>query len=109
MRRGEIIAVADPDGDYSRKPRPALIVQNDLFNATHPSITVCLFTGFLTGFSIFRIAVPADDVTGLKKPSEVEIDKVQAIRLDRVGGSIGSLPEPLMAEVDMALKRWLAF
>ena len=33
-----MVAVALP-GDFG-KPRPALIVQSDLFNATHPSVTL---------------------------------------------------------------------
>lgn len=107
MKRGEIVSVAEPGGDYSRKPRPAVIVQNDIFNPTHASVTVCLITGHLTGFSLFRVPVPADEVTGLEKASEVEIDKVQAVRVHRVGGRIGHMPDAIMDEVDRALKRWL--
>jgi PemK-like, MazF-like toxin of type II toxin-antitoxin system len=34
MKRGDVVVVALP-GDFG-KPRPALIIQSDLFNETHP-------------------------------------------------------------------------
>jgi len=42
MQRGDVVTVAAA-GDYG-KPRPALIVQADLFNAAHPSVTVLPLT-----------------------------------------------------------------
>jgi mRNA interferase MazF len=38
LKRGDVVVVALP-GDYG-KPRPALIIQSDLFNETHASVTV---------------------------------------------------------------------
>ncbi len=40
-RRGDVVTVAG--GVYAKKPRPALIVQDDRFDATD-SVTVCPFT-----------------------------------------------------------------
>ncbi|EQD75369.1 transcriptional modulator of MazE/toxin, MazF, partial [mine drainage metagenome] len=37
MKRGDVVTVVAP-GDYG-KPRPALVVQSDLFQ-DHPSVTV---------------------------------------------------------------------
>ena len=35
MRRGDIVVIADRDGgDYSGKPRPAVVVQSDVFAET---------------------------------------------------------------------------
>ncbi|CAN5409778.1 hypothetical protein BH24GEM3_BH24GEM3_16380 [soil metagenome] len=42
MKRGEIWTVAGGK-DYAGKPRPAVIVQDDRFDATD-SITLCAFT-----------------------------------------------------------------
>ena len=39
MERGDII-ICVLNGDYG-KPRPAVVIQSDLFNPTHASITVC--------------------------------------------------------------------
>jgi mRNA interferase MazF len=44
MERGDIIICA-LSGDYG-KPRPAVVIQSDLFNPTHASITVCPITTF---------------------------------------------------------------
>ena len=41
MRRGDIVTVSG--GVYARKPRPALVVQDDRFHATE-SVTICPFT-----------------------------------------------------------------
>lgn len=45
MKRGDIV-LAVAAGDYG-KPRPALVVQSDLFNDTHASVLVCLMTSDL--------------------------------------------------------------
>ncbi len=40
MKRGDVVT-ATVQGDYG-KPQPAVVVQSDLFNETHPSVTVPL-------------------------------------------------------------------
>ena len=42
MKRGDLVTVA-LSGDYG-KPRPALVIQSDLFDE-HPSITILPVTG----------------------------------------------------------------
>ncbi|MGH8611906.1 MAG: type II toxin-antitoxin system PemK/MazF family toxin [Gammaproteobacteria bacterium] len=42
MKRGDLVTVA-MQGDFG-KPRPALVIQSDLFNDTHPSVTVLPLT-----------------------------------------------------------------
>jgi mRNA interferase MazF len=108
MRRGDIVRVADRTGDYAGKPRPALVVQSDLFAPSHDSITVCLITSNITGFGLFRIPVPADEATGLHAASEVAVDKLQSVRRSRIGGKIGVASDDTMILVDQALRRWLA-
>jgi mRNA-degrading endonuclease toxin of MazEF toxin-antitoxin module len=46
LKRGDVVTVA-AHSDYTEKPRPAVIVQSDLFNTTHASITLCLITSEL--------------------------------------------------------------
>ena len=43
MTRGSIAVVA-AKGPYTGKPHPALVVQSDLFNPTHGSVTICPIT-----------------------------------------------------------------
>jgi mRNA interferase MazF len=61
------------------KPRPAVVVQSDLFNGTHSSVVVCLITSHLEDAPLFRIPVSAGKTTGLKLQSQVMVDKVIAI------------------------------
>lgn len=53
LKRGDLIVVAVA-GDYG-KLRPALVVQSDLFNDTHPSVTVIPVAGTLVDAPIFRL------------------------------------------------------
>lgn len=106
MHRGDIVAIAGR-GDFSAKPRPALVVQSDLFNEDHPAVTVCPITSHATGDSFYRVPVPSGGQTGLVRDSEVEIDRVQAIWRQRVGQKIGRAPDEVMFAVDAALRRWL--
>lgn len=106
MKRGDIFTVTGK-GDFSSKPRPAVIIQADLFNDCHPSLTVCPISATLTEDHLFRIALFPAATNGLKLESEIEIDKIQAIWLARVGKHLGAVSEPDMYRVDEALRRWL--
>ncbi|MBC7506079.1 MAG: type II toxin-antitoxin system PemK/MazF family toxin [Sandarakinorhabdus sp.] len=105
MQRGDIYTIAGA-GDFSGKPRPGLIVQSDLFNEFHPSVTVCPLSSHMTGDSLYRVRIFPDADNALKFESEIEIDKVQAIWLQRLGKPIGRASNDVMIEVDAALRRW---
>lgn len=107
MKRGDIVASVGR-GDFSTKPRPALIVQADLFVAHHPTMTVCPITSVLTGGGFGRVPIARDENTNLLADSEIEIDLVQAIRAERIGRHIGRATDDTMMLVDDALRRWLA-
>jgi mRNA interferase MazF len=76
MKRGDIVTVA-MKGDYG-KPRPALIIQSNLFDE-HPSTTVLPITSELRDAPIFRITVTPNKCNGLQKLSQVMVDKTMAI------------------------------
>lgn len=57
MKRGTIVVVA-ARGAYTGKPRPAVVVQSDLFNPTHASITLCPITSDCVDAPLFRLALP---------------------------------------------------
>ena len=105
MNRGDIITSA-ASGDYG-KPRPALVVQSDLFNATHSSIVICPITSHLVETPLFRIAMKPSRENGLKKDSQVMVDKISAVKRERIGRRIGTASATQMAELDQALSRWL--
>jgi len=104
MRRGDIVVVADRSGgDYGGKPRPAVVVQSELFEETG-SVTVCLVTTQQTGAALLRIPVAAGERSGLHRPSRIAVEKLISVRLDRVGAHIGRISE----EETLALNRSLA-
>ncbi|VVT04177.1 putative endoribonuclease MazF [Sphingomonas sp. EC-HK361] len=102
-----MIVLAAGPGDYSAKPRPFLVVQSDLFNASHGSFTLCPITSIVTGNALFRIAFAPEPGTGLREESEVQIDKVQSLRRARIVRAIGRASPTAMEQVDQALRRWL--
>ena len=82
MRRGDLVTVALESDDG--KPRPALVVQSDLFGE-HPSVTLLPVTCELREAPLFRIRISPDAVNNLQKPSEVMVDKAQTISRSKVG------------------------
>ena len=103
--RGHIVVAVLPS-DYG-KGRPALIVQSDAFNDTHASIVVCPITSHLVDAPMFRVQLQASVETGLETASQIMIDKVMAIKRERIARVIGRVREEGMQEVDDALRLWL--
>ncbi len=106
MTRGALVVVATR-GAYTGKPRPALVVQSDLFNATHASITVCPVTSDCIDAPLFRVSVPPGSRTGLASPSQVMVDKVVSVPRGSIAKTIGVCDADELAAVDDALRRWL--
>lgn len=100
MRRGDMVTVAAP-GDYG-KPRPALVIQSDLFEEL-PSVTLCLVTSELRDAPIFRITVDPSSENGLRRVSQVQVDKVLTVARERVGATIGRLDDATMLKVNRSL------
>lgn len=104
MRRGELWAVAG--GVYASKPRPALIVQDDVFAGT-ASVTVAPLTTILVDAPLLRVPVSADDLTGLQHESHVMIDKITTVRRENVGTRVGRLRPESLVEVERAMMAFL--
>jgi mRNA interferase MazF len=100
MRRGDLVTVAAP-GDYG-KPRPALVIQSDLFEEL-PSVTLCLVTSELRHAPIFRITVDPSPDNGLRRVSQVQVDKVLSVARERIGGTMGRLDDETMLKVNRSL------
>ncbi|MFW2336178.1 type II toxin-antitoxin system PemK/MazF family toxin [Ilumatobacter sp.] len=97
MKRGEIWTAAAGSG-YAGKPRPVVIIQDDLFDAT-ASVTVCAFTTDDTDAPLFRIPVDADEETGICQPSRLMVDKITTVPRSKLGERIGRLPDDDMARL----------
>jgi mRNA interferase MazF len=106
MRRGDLVTVA-LQGDLG-KPRPALVIQSDLFD-THPSVTILPVTSELRDAPLFRISVNPSELNGLSKPSQVMVDKPQSIPYEKIGTVIGHLDDETMLAVNRALTVFLGF
>jgi mRNA interferase MazF len=104
MRRGDLVTVA-LQGDYG-KPRPALIIQSNLF-AEHPSVTILPLTSALRETPIFRVRVLPVLTNGLHVPSDVMIDKLHTVARDKIRETIGSISDEHLIEIERAVAVWL--
>lgn len=104
MRRGDLVTVA-LSGDYG-KPRPALVIQSNLF-AEHPSITVLPLTSELREAPIFRVRILPDLANGLRAPSDVMIDKLHTVARDKIRDTSGSIADEHLIEIERAVAVWL--
>lgn len=106
IKRGSVVTCVLPRAHG--KPRPAVVVQADLFNATHATVTLCPVTSTLRDYRLFRIDIEPTKSNGLKKPSQVMIDKTISIPREHIGQVVGNLGKDQMATIDAALRFWLA-
>lgn len=102
--RGDMVTVA-ASGDYG-KPRPALVIQSDHFDQ-HPSITLLPITSDLRDTPLFRITVSPSSDNGLRKTSQIMVDKTLTVPRARIGSVIGTVGAETMLSVDRALMVFL--
>ena len=100
MRRGEVWTVSGPR--YAGKPRPAVILQADRFDAT-ASVTICVFTTDDTDAPLCRIPIAPTASNGLRDDSRLMVDKLTTVRRNQLGGRIGRLDDAEMRLLDRAV------
>lgn len=100
MRRGEVWTIAGGT-NYAGKPRPAVIVQDDRFDATD-SITICAFTTDPTDAPLFRLLVAPDARNGLRAPSRLMVDKITTVPRTKLGARVGVLGDEDMVRLNRA-------
>ena len=100
MKRGDVVLVAG--GVYAAKPRPAVVLQDDLFSETD-SLTVCPCTLTSVDAPLLRMPIPADEVTGIEVESFIMVDKVTTVRRANVGAHVGCLNALQMVELERRL------
>jgi mRNA interferase MazF len=106
MRRGDIVTVAG--GVYASKPRPALIVQDDRFDATD-SLTVCPLTTTELDTPLLRVPVVADEGNGLGQDSYLMVDKITTVRRSNARTVVGRLEATTLVEFERRLLVFLGF
>ncbi|MBK8460442.1 MAG: type II toxin-antitoxin system PemK/MazF family toxin [Micropruina sp.] len=104
MKRGEIWTVAG--GVYAAKPRPALIIQEDLFGET-TSVTVVPLTSTLTDAPFLRVRISNSDLAGLDRVNDIMVDKLTTIHRSNVHNRLGRLASEQLVEVEQALMAFL--
>lgn len=104
MTRGDLVTIV-MQGDFG-KPRPALVLQADQFNA-HATITVLPVTSTLIAAPLLRVTVQPATGNGLQKPSQVMVDKTMTVKRDKVGAPFGRLDADTMIEVERCLAVFL--
>lgn len=104
MTRGDFVTFAMP-GDFG-KPRPALVIQANQFDE-HTSVTVLPVTGTLVAAPLLRVTVQPDAGNGLRKPSQVMVDKAMTIRRDKIGPAFGHIDANTLVEIERCLAVFL--
>jgi mRNA interferase MazF len=101
VKRGEIWTIAG-GADYAGKPRPAVIVQDDDFDATR-SITVCAFTTDPTEAPLFRIPIEPTERNGLRAACSLMVDKLTTVPKEKLGSRIGRLDDEDIVRLNQAI------
>ena len=101
MKRGEVWIVAAGPG-YAGKPRPAVILQDDAFDATG-SITICPFTTHAVDAPLVRLPVEPSDQNGLRVPSQLMVDKITTVSKTKCETRVGRLSDKDMVRVNRAI------
>ncbi len=105
IKRGDIVTCVIA-GDFG-KPRPALVMQSDLYNPTHASVMVLPITTHVLDAPLFRIPIAPGKLNGLKQPSQIMVDKLTAVRRDRLRQRVGHVSAAVMARIEASLAGFL--
>ena len=101
MKRGEIWTVAGGP-DYTGKPRPVAIIQDDSFDAT-TSITICTFTTLAIGAPLVRLAIEPSERNGLRAESHFMVDKITTVSKGKLEKRVGCLSDQDVVRLNRAV------
>jgi mRNA interferase MazF len=101
VNRGEIWTVAGGP-DYTGKPRPVAILQDDRFEQLL-SVMFCPFTTNPTPAPLFRLPVKPSDGNGLQEGSSLMVDKITTVARTKVGKHVGRLDDEDLVRLNRAI------
>lgn len=101
MKRGDIVLSVLKG--HLGKPRPAVIVQADELGPDRLTIIICPISSDIADTWAFRPVIMPSPLNGLREPSMVMIDKIVAVRRERLRAVIGELGSEDARKVDRAL------
>ena len=114
MLRGDIrlVDLEPVRGAEANKRRPAVVVSNDVANASASQlgrgvVTVVPVTSSIERVHPFQVLLPAV-ATGLRHDSKAQAEQVRSVAVQRLGPRIGSVPPAIMEKLDEALRLHLA-
>lgn len=102
--RGDFVTIT-MHGDFG-KPRPALVIQTDLFN-DHTTVTVLPVTSTLIAAPLLRITIQPTAENGLQKPSQIMVDKIMTLKRDKAGQVFGRIDADTFVNVERCLAVFL--
>lgn len=100
VRRGDLI-IGAAKGDFFGSPRPCVVVQADRYPELD-SVLVCPTTTDLGTPRPMRVRSPPTR-SGLKKLSDVMVDKMLPMSRAKIGQVVGRLPPAQMRSVEACL------
>ena len=101
VKRGDIWTVAGGP-DYAGKPRPAVILQDDAFDAT-ASVTLCPFTTHAVDAPLVRLLVEPSDRNGLRTASRLMVDKITTVSKTKLESRVGRISDEDIIRVNRAV------
>ena len=101
MRRGDIWMVSGGN-DYAGKPRPVVMVQDDIFDGTD-SITICAFTTDEPEAPLFRLLVEPNERNGLRAAGRLMVVKITTVPKSKVGVHVGRLDDTDILRLNQAV------
>lgn len=102
--RGDLVTIA-MQGDFG-KPRPALVIQADLFSESS-SVTVLPITSTIFEAPLIRVTLQPSVENGLSKPSQVMVDKAMTVMRDKMGSAFGHIEADKLVEIERCLAVFL--
>jgi mRNA interferase MazF len=101
LKRGEVRTVAGGP-DYVGKPRPAVVIQEEMFDVTD-SVTICAFTTTRLDAPTFRLQIEPTTLNGLERRSWLMVDKVSSVPRTKMGRRLGRLEAEDVSRLNQAL------
>jgi mRNA interferase MazF len=103
MGRGDLVVVA-MQGDHG-KPRPALVIQSDLFELE--TVTVLPLVSSQLVPALTRVDIEPTPTNGLQVASQIVVHRPSTLRRDKVSRVIGQADDATMLAVTRALTVFL--
>jgi mRNA interferase MazF len=80
-----------------------VIMQDDSFDATDDSITLCAFTTDETDAPLFRLVVEPNERNGLRASCRLMVNKITTVPKTKIGDRIGRLDDEDLLRLNRAV------